>query len=177
MKALLKIFYLVFVFCLMGCTSEEPNKKIEMTFELLNDAGNRITEFQTGENFHFRFVIKNLSKKSVEYQSSFVDESFFSVIKLNTPEGDVNMGQPYENIFCAFLGTQFIIQPGEEQVFEIPWVPSEDFCCPPFCIVNKDNELLTIGKYKTTINGPFHFIQEGKPFTIYKDFEIMFEFN
>ena len=132
MKLLLKTSLIVLLSHLLGCTGEEPNKKIEMTFELRDEAGNRKTEFQSGENFHFRFVIKNLSKKNVEYQPGFVDGSFFSVINLDTSEGDINMGQPYENIFCAFFGTQFIIRPGEEQLFEIPWVQSEDFCCPPF---------------------------------------------
>ncbi|MCE7054022.1 hypothetical protein LZF95_04975 [Algoriphagus sp. AGSA1] len=177
MKLLLKTSLIILLSHLLGCTEEEPNQKIKMTFELRDDAGNRKTDFQSGENFHFRFVIKNLSKKNIEYQSGFVDENFFSVIKLDTSEGDIYMGQPYENVFCTFFGTQFIIQPDEEQLFEIPWIPSEDFCCPPFCIINKDNELLTTGKYKTTVKGSFQFIQEETTFTIDEDFEIVFEFN
>ncbi len=177
MKFLLKTSLVILLFHLVGCTDEEPNRKIKMTFELLDDAGNRKTHFRSGENVHFRFVVKNSSNKDVRYLPGFVGEKFFSVTKLDTPEGDIVMGRPYENVFCAFFGTQFLIQAGEEQLFEIPWVPSGDFCCPPFCFVNKENEPLTTGKYKTSVNGPFEFIQEGVPFTIDKDFEIKFEFN
>lgn len=169
-KALLLSTFLLII----GCEKEKPDLPIELDFQLLDENGVPSTVFQEGLNLRFLFIIRNKSSEDIRYIPDFINEDFFRVYRIDTSEGIVSMGKPYENLFCEFSGIHFIVPSGDERRFEIPWSPSEDFCCPPFCKVNP-TLALPEGKYKTFIEGPFNFIFKEKPFSITDSFEIVFE--
>jgi hypothetical protein len=157
-----------------GCQKETLEVPIELELHLLDEDNVSTKLFQEGENFRFRFTIRNMSSNDIGYIPDFINEDFFRVYRLDNFEGMVSKGKPYENLFCEFSGANFLIPGGEELHFEISWIPSEDFCCPPFCKVNA-NPVLTKGKYFTFIEGPFNFIYQKNPVSIDKQFKIDFE--
>lgn len=168
-------------FCLIsilstGCEKENFNFPVEFEFQLLDENGVPSTEFQEGQNFQFSLVIRNQSSKDIGYSPSFIGDDFFRIYRIDTSEGEVSMGKPYSSIFCEYIGGQFVIPAGDELRLEIPWIPSEDFCCPPFCKVN-NNSPLPKGNYKTFIEGSFDFVYKGETTTITKRFEIFFTIN
>ncbi len=157
-----------------SCGIEEYDLPLELDFQLLDENGTSSTAFQEGQNFRFLFIIRNNSFEDIEYVPDFITDDFFRVYRIDTSEGIVSVGKPYENLFCEFGGMNFIVPSGEERHFEIPWTPFEDFCCPPFCKVNS-NSVLPKGKYKTFIEGPFNFVYKEKTVSISNGFEIIFE--
>lgn len=159
-----------------GCQNETLDVPIELEFHLLDEDNISTNLFQEGVNFRFLFTIRNKSSNDIRYVPDFINEDFFKVYKIGASEGITSMGKPYENLFCEFSGGNFIIPSGDERHFEIPWIPSEDFCCPPFCKVNV-NQALPRGKYVTSIDGPFNFVYQEKQLSIDKQFEIYFEVN
>lgn len=165
---------LLIVFFGTGCQKEGLDLPVELEFQLLDEKGNPSIVFQEGKNLRFYFVIRNKASVDIGYSPSFIDDDFFKVYRIDTSEGDVSIGKPYSNVFCEFSGSSFIIPSGDDRRFEIPWSPPEDFCCPPFCKVNK-NPLLPRGKYKTSIEGPFTFTYLEKTISIRDRFEIIFE--
>jgi hypothetical protein len=163
----------------VGCQDNSENDSVlfvEFEFQLLEETGDPSTVFQEGQNFRFSFVIRNQSSKNIGYSPSFIDDDFFRVYRIDTSEGEVPMGKPYSSVFCEYIGSQFVILPDDELHLEIPWIPTADFCCPPFCKVN-NNSPLSKGNYKTFIEGSFNFDYEGESKTITKRFEILFTIN
>ena len=167
---LISVFLLV-----LSCEKEKSDLPIELEFHLLDENGVPSTVFQEGLNFRFCFIIRNKSSEDIGYIPDFINDDFFRVYRIDSSEGVVSKGKPYENFFCEYSGTHFIVPSGDERRLEIPWIPSEDFCCSPFCIVNPSIVALPKGKYKTFIEGPFNFMYKDKPLSINDRFEIVFE--
>lgn len=174
MKFMLTTSLFLTFFLGTGCQKEDFNLPVEFEFQLLDENGNPSTVVQEGESFSFNLVIQNRSSIAIGYDPAFIDDDFFHVYRIDISEGEVSMGKPYSNVFCEFTGSSFIIPSDDERRFKIPWIPPADFCCPPFCIANK-NHPLPKGKYKTSIEGPFDFTYLEKSISITNRMEIIFE--
>ncbi|MEC3878751.1 hypothetical protein [Parapedobacter sp. 10938] len=170
------ILYTLLLCIQMACEKKEANQPIEMAFNLLKEDGEPSTTFKEGENFRFLFVIRNNSSSPINFDPTFVGEIFFKVFRIDSQEGLISVGKPYQNVFCSFDGMQFVISPNSEYRFEIPWTPPQDNCCLPFCLISK-NDPLSPGSYRTTIEGPFNFTYDNESFTIDEKYSINFEID
>lgn len=169
----MKRIIIIALFVGTACSKQDAPLQVEATFQLLNEAGQSTTVFSEGENFQFLFVIRNKTVSQLNFSPDFMGDDFFRVFR-SEQGGFVSMGKPYQNAFCQFGVGQFIIAPGEEYRFNIPWVPEDGNNYYPFCLTNK-NDPLSKGKYRTAIEKPIHVTYEGGAITIAERFVIDFE--
>jgi len=169
----MKKIIIIVLFAGIACSKQDVPLNVEAAFQLLNEAGQPATVYNEGESFQFLFVIRNKTGMQLTFNPDFIEEDFFRVFRLEQ-SGFVSMGKPYQNAFCQFGVGQFIIAPGEEYRFNIPWVPEDGNNYYPFCLTNK-NDPLSKGKYRTAIEKPIHVTYEGGAITIAERFVIDFE--
>jgi len=131
---------------------------IEFKFCLLNEKGEPATVFKEGENFSFRFSIKNLNDDTITVTTEFISDDFFRVYHL-TSNSLIDMGKPWTGVWCEYSLTphEFEMEPSIEKQFNCPWVLTDDNAPDyPICMDESKN-YLTIGEYSTSFNLNFHY--------------------
>lgn len=172
---------------LISCNEEQETSipQIDFTFQLHDLEGNSSTVFNEGENFVFSFFIINSSDRPIQFnQSEMQTKDFFRVLRLiDTQEevSTVDIGKPYNSIFCLFLKSH-TISAKDTLSLQIPWKPDQNwdsgnvsYFSPFFCEVNSDNQPLDKGNYQTKFSSGFEFFVDGNPFSVpLQDFKIDF---
>ncbi len=131
---------------------------IEFKFCLLNEMGEPATTFKEGENFTFRFSIKNLNDDTITVTTEFISDNFFRVYQL-TSNSLIDMGKPWTGVWCKYSLTsqEFKMGSSIEKQLNCPWVLT-DYNAPdyPICMDESKN-YLSQGEYSTSFNLNFHY--------------------
>ncbi len=127
---------------------------IEFKFCLLNEQGQPATVFNEGENFSFRFSIKNKTEESLNYNDRgfvFLKE-FFEVNSKNK-----SYGKPYEIISRGQTKEMKYIHPGSKRSIQLPWSASKEFPIAGYSARGLNKNPLKPNNYYTEFSHKFVF--------------------
>jgi len=177
MKNIRKILFLcgIFILTAFSCEKNKNELPVDFKFRLLDEQGNEKTVFNEGENVIFSFVIENKTSEDLcFYHHDMNTGDFFRLHKLNTSEGDLNLGKPYDCIFLEKIGWKSVPANGIFKI-EIPWLWNENqiyaYIGCPHETYHSATFPLTKGDYKTAFSSSFKI---GNIQTEEKHFEIKF---
>lgn len=187
MKKLSKILLVIcpLLFIGAGCEEESLDLPVNFEFQLFDEQRNPSTAFKEDENFLFSFNIINSSEEQIQFdQTEMQTKDFFRVFMITDSQEEgstIDMGKPYEGIFCLYLGS-YTISAKDTLSLQIPWRPDENwdlgdvsYFSPFFCDVNSDNQLLDKGIYQTKFSSGFKFSVNGNELSLpTQDFKIDF---
>jgi len=144
---------------LMSCKKDKTENPIEFKFQLLDTLGNEKTVFNEGENIVFSFTIENTTDKDVYFRHGEMNlNDFFRLFKLNTIDGNLDIGKPYESIFCEYIGALKISSHSILKI-EIPWFWKENqnygYIGCPNNSYHSNNIPLNKGNYSTFFSSSF----------------------
>ncbi len=164
------------IFTTISCEKEDQAElPVDFKFCLLDTLGKEKTVFNQGENIIFSFEIINKTSQDVHIGNFFSNYDFFRVFQLNTPEGKLDYGVPYDHLFCEFIGA-FLIPKNDSFKVVIPWYNDEKYTdgyigCP-IETFHRDVPKLEKGKYCTEFSQSFKI---GENETVEKHFKINFK--
>jgi hypothetical protein len=123
-KILSTFFAIAIIF--VSCEKDKTELPVEFKFVLLDTLGIEKTVFNQGENVIFSFVIANKTSEDLYFHHAEMNTNdFFRLHKLNPTEVDLDLGKPYEHIFCEYIGALLIPANGNFKI-EMPWVWNEN---------------------------------------------------
>lgn len=158
-----------------SCEKNNQELPVEFKFRLLDTLGNEKTIFNQGENIIFSFVIGNRTSEDLYFFHTEMNTSdFFRVHKINSSQGNLDLGKPYEHIFCEMIGALIIPANGILKI-EIPWLWHENqnhgyIGCPNDTYHSMPLPLMK-GDYLSAFSSAFHI---GNIQTEEKHFEVKF---
>lgn len=158
-----------------SCNKNKNELPVEFMFRLLDENGTIKTLFNEGENVIFSFVIVNKTKEDLFfYHSEMNTNDFFRLYKIDSLQGKLDLGKPYDYIFCEMIGALMVPVDSVLKI-EIPWLWDEN---QSFGYIGCPNDNyhsitfpLTTGDYKTAFSSHFRI---GNIQTEEKHFEIRF---
>jgi len=158
----------------VSCEKDKTDLPIEYKFVLLDTLGNEKTEFNQGENIIFSFQIINKSSEDLYLEKFLPNDEFFRVYNLNTDEGTLDNGKPYEHLFCEFIAALRVPANDTFKVV-IPWYKNSKYTdgyigCP-LETYHSNVGMLNFGNYYTEFSQSFKI---GDIQTEEKHFEINF---
>lgn len=148
---------------------------LRLEFRILDEQGLPSTNFRQGDNFIFSFLIINESSQHVSFLQSIDDiEDFFRVDAISN-DTLVDMGKPWEIIFCEYI-LGIPIKSNDTLALEIPWtIKDQSFNSSHFCLTESKHPLKA-GKYKTGFSSTFSFLNGEEEFTSERNkFEVEFK--
>ncbi|MDP2423712.1 MAG: hypothetical protein U1C46_04760 [Bacteroidales bacterium] len=141
-----------------SCEKDKNELPVEFKMRLLDTLGNEKTVFNEGENVIFSFVINNSTSEDMYFAGMNNIDDFFRLYKLNTSEGDIDLGKPYKHIFCEYIGALRIPANGIFKI-EIPWLWNENqiygYIGCPHGSYHSVTSPLTKGYYRTAFTSSF----------------------
>lgn len=154
------MFYLLLLFIpFVGCDKLDNELPIAFKYRALDVDGNERSVFNEGENVIFSFVTENKSDRKIFTNPCYPNyPGFFDLYKINTSEGDFNLGSPFE--FYILVNYKVEIDVNGATEIQAPWYKYASGEYPlsyPYDGVHVDTPDLTKGEYKSSFSASFKF--------------------
>lgn len=144
----------------MLCCKKNSNElPVEFQLRVLDTLGVEKSVFKQDENIVFSFVIENKSSEDLFFSHSQMNTTdFFRLHKLNSSQNYLDLGKPYDHIFCEMIGALTISSAGSLKI-EIPWLWHKDqnfgYIGCPNDNYHSDTHPLAKGDYRSAFSSTF----------------------
>jgi hypothetical protein len=139
---------------LVSCEKDNQTQ-IEFKLQVLDESGIERQNYTLGENIIFSFLIINKTDNSIYFYhaKSIKTEEFFNLYKIEGEE-EINLGRPYETIFCEFING-YTIRVNDSLNIQVPWIFNENI--QSWACIHNNTDTLPIGDYRTGFSSQFKF--------------------
>jgi hypothetical protein len=157
---ILATFILCLILFLSLSCEKEKEYPAKFTFKVLNEQGEATSIFAKNDNVIFSFSIENTSNEDLYFKHYKMDLSDFCRLYKTDNNPELDLGTPWEHLFCDMIGGQIVPANGIFKI-EIPWIYTEGqnygyLGCPQESYHSQTNTL-DLGTYKSRFSSDFEF--------------------